>query len=319
MSITLSVSACLFLLLSGCSSPKPRFVIVLLDETESFALYTQKGRTPIKVFSINNNAQQFEKELNEGKISEELKKFFIRRASSKEVVYLKDEVYFLPEQPTVEKINDNVWRIEDYLIKRENNRLDVYITTFWPEVLYWTTKIVNSLKAGDMFCVIGIDEYGFDGDDVRMIKTLDKNLLRAMRQKRKIVERVKRLTRRKKYHRKTDILEALEHAAFILYAVNYFSNKHQSTHGVIAVFSDMFHEPKPNRPRPPSLKEASNLSFPKDTEIHCFYCGASGRAQWQTFKQEWTKVFKQAGLEDKNFDFSQPTGTKPAFDKLFSN
>lgn len=221
------VGICLLALTSGCGLPEseknPRFVMVLVDETESFALY------------------------KEGKIT----------------------------------------------------------TMFWPETLPWIAKIVTRLQPGERFCVIGIDEHGFDTDDVRIDYILDEGFMRAAQEKIKIVQKVKELTRRKERHRSTDILGALYHAA-------YFLNKQDTHRGMIVIFSDMIQEPEI-----PTLKDAVDLNFPKGTEVYCFYVNASGRENWEKIVNIWLPIFKAVGLETTKDCFSQRGEISIIFNKLF--
>ncbi|MBU0568645.1 hypothetical protein KJ693_01230 [bacterium] len=310
----LTIGFCL-LLLQGCSEvkKKPRFVIALVDETESFALYKGGKLASEYVFSITNlegsqgggcsckalrerrDIDKFINELNEGKISEGLKQAFLEGR------------YFLSDNAGVNRKSDIEWEVGDYLVKKEDDKLKVYTTVFWPEALRWVAKIVESLQPDEKFCLIGIDERGFETDDTRTpINTIYERQLKAIQQKRKIIkDQVRELTRRKDKHKSTDILGALYHAA-------HFLNKQDTHEGTIVIFSDMKQEPKP-----PTLKDASDLSFPKDTRAYCFYVNASGKQNWQKVTDIWLPIFKSAGLEATKDCFYQRNNVESGFNEAF--
>ncbi len=169
-------------------------------------------------------------------------------------------------------------------------------TQFWPEVRSHVEKIVGKLEPGEGFGIIGIDDHGFDTDDIRLEMTvLNQNLLLLNRQKRELIRKVRELNPRHANRPYTDILGALYQTANLL--------KGEENHrGVVAVFSDMI-----QTPRFPSVNEASALSFPKGTEIYCFYVnatkeyhGTTGQEWWDRITGAWIPIFEQAGLKYKD-------------------
>ncbi|MEW6619231.1 MAG: hypothetical protein AB1422_07840 [bacterium] len=217
------------LLLAGCGGleqpEKPRFVIVLVDETDSFALHSSQGQ----------------------------------------------------------------------------------ITMFWPEVVPWVRRIVNQIQPGDKFCVIGIDEHGFDIDDVRIpLKTFNEATLQAIQEKTRISKAVQELTRRQEVYKGTDILGALYHTA-------HFLNREEGNYrNTIIIFSDMI-----QYPWPPRLQDADDLRFPIDTEVYCLYVNASGRKEFKNIVNTWVDIFSSAELKITDDHFYQRAETEDAFKKLF--
>lgn len=65
-------------------------------------------------FNISGNINKSKKELDEGKISEELKAVFLEEKCS------------LSKQAKIEKRSDNEWKIEDHIIKKERDKLKIY-------------------------------------------------------------------------------------------------------------------------------------------------------------------------------------------------
>ncbi len=164
---------------------------------------------------------------------------------------------------------------------------------FWQEIIPCVVKVVQNLQPGEKFCVIGIDDHGFDTDDIRIpIQTLDEGILKAIQQKKEIIRKVKALERRKEKHRITDILGALQHTAYLL-------KKQDSYRDVVVIFSDMIQEPNL-----PTVKQASGLKFPGDTKVYCLYVNAIGQENWDKLINAWGLVFKSAGVNvsrDSNF------------------
>jgi hypothetical protein len=161
------------------------------------------------------------------------------------------------------------------------------------ERMYWEAvvdtlipKIVNSLEAGCAFTIIGIDEHGFDAEDVRMpLTVLPQGFLESKMEKDKLARNVRELKQRQQRHRKTDILGALYHAA-------YFTSRYPERKAVIFCFSDMRQEPTW-----PTQEQARALKFPEGTEAYFFYVNASGRTNWERMVQVWEPILTEAGLQ----------------------
>lgn len=215
------LSVCVLALCLGCQGTEPRgkarkLFIVLLDETESFAIYKEKG------------------------VIEEM---------------------------------------------------------YWGKVIPLINMIVSSMEPGDAFGLIGIDERGFDAEDVRVpFEVLDEGFLKAKMGKDRLRRVVTELRRRKEKHRSTDILGSLYHAA-------YFAQREPDRSVFIFCFSDMKQEP-----RWPTQEEARELKFLRRTEGYFFHVNASGRTNWNRLVQVWEPILSGAGLEfhtDGRLDFYQ--------------
>lgn len=169
---------------------------------------------------------------------------------------------------------------------------------FWPEILPLVEHLVLGLQPGEGFGLIGIDDHGFDADDVRVsMQVLDQGLLRARLQKNQLLDQVRGLARRTKKMRTTDITGALYQAADLLKGEEEF-------HGVVVIFSDMIQTPKF-----PDAKEVADLRFPTATEVYCFYVnatkertGVAGQEWWKKIVSSWSSIFAGAGLESVQND-----------------
>lgn len=163
---------------------------------------------------------------------------------------------------------------------------------FWNEIVEKAKRIVNFLNPGDKIVIIGIDDHGFDIDDIRVPeKTLDFDLYNFKRGKNILKKDIEALNRRKHKKNLTDILGALYHSA-------YFLKKHEGYNRIIFIFSDMV-----QTPAFPKLEDTKNLQFPEGTKCFCFYVGATGRENWERIVGYWLPVFKRANLviEERNF------------------
>jgi len=108
-----------------------------------FEIYTQW----VYLFSID--AVGLEEKLNNGVISEELKKML--------------EPKELPENATIKKENNGEWRILDkeersykktYIIKKENGKLNSYT---WPDALFWVfDDIIQSIESSFLLAIHGM-------------------------------------------------------------------------------------------------------------------------------------------------------------------
>jgi len=182
-------------------------------------------------------------------------------------------------------------------------------THFWEEVIPWVGRIVDRLRPGEGFGLIGIDGHGFDTNDVRIgLETLDEGVLRAIGQKRVLKERVRELTRRRGAPA-TDIVGALYHAAYFLDRLD------QRYQGVIVIFSDMMQTPWE------TLGGAENLSFPYGTKCYAFYVNATGRTAWDNLVSTWGPILERARVEiyrdDGNIHFYQRGEMEKVFNSIF--
>jgi hypothetical protein len=199
----------------------------------------------------------------------------------------------------------------------ETGSFQVDTTRFWPEVIQYTVKIVQTLQPGEGIGVIGIDDHGFDSDDIRIPMTvLDENALRASQQKRELARGISALSPRKLARPYTDIVGSLRQAANTL-------NGMTAYRGVIAIFSDMI-----QTPGLPGLESTTGLSFPNGTSVYCFYVDATRERPmaagklWETLVATWSPIFERVGLEYKTEEgrphFYERGNTQIAFDKIFS-
>ena len=190
------------------------------------------------------------------------------------------------------------------------NEKGVIEQMYWTKVIQLVNWIVNSLKPGDEFGLIGIDEHGFDEDDVRVpFELLDEGFLKAKMSKDRVAKTVSELQQRKQKHKNTDILGALYHAA-------YFASKEPDRHAIIFCFSDMKQEP-----RWPTEEEARTLDFPYGTEAYFFYVNASGRTNWETIVQVWNSILTRARLQihtDNLLNFFQKGESEKALKQILT-
>lgn len=157
---------------------------------------------------------------------------------------------------------------------------------FWPEVLPLIQQVADQLSPGDQFAMIGIDEHGFDEEDVILPFTvLDEAFLKAKLQKDGLRVAVGGLRPRKDKYRATDILGALRHAA-------YFAQSQPNRKTIVFCFSDMRQEPVM-----PTLDESRDLSFPKGSEGYFFYVDAAGYQDWDRIVSVWEPILHRAGLD----------------------
>lgn len=167
-------------------------------------------------------------------------------------------------------------------------------TRFWPEVIPLCRPIIDTFQPEEKFCVIGIDDHGFDTEDIRVeVQRLDSNQMQAHIQKKKLKSEVADLQFRKEKYKRTDLLNSLYHVAYLL-------NKEPNYRGEVVIFSDMMHIPWP-----PTKKEAKDIRFPQNTKIYCFYVNASGRNEWDDMINTWGSIFEDAGVEQGNYHFYQ--------------
>jgi hypothetical protein len=199
----------------------------------------------------------------------------------------------------------------------ETNSFQIDTTQFWPEIRSWTIEIVKQLEPGEGFGVIGIDDHGFDADDIRISPiVLDENVLVSTRQKRALVEQLQGLNKRHLLHNYTDIVGALYQTAELV--------REQQDHQImIIIFSDMIQTPSF-----PKISDVANLSFPTDSRVCCFYVNATrennklvGHEEWEKIVNAWIPIFNVVGLHYQNEQgdpqFYERGATKIALEKIF--
>jgi len=177
-------------------------------------------------------------------------------------------------------------------------------TMFWNEIIPLAASVIDRLEGGDRFAVVGIDDHGFDSDDVRIPEqTIDPRALIAFQQKSRIKRGIRELQPRQHRRPYTDILGALYHTA-------YFLGRESGYRNVVIIFSDMI-----QTPRYPTPNEARELKFPPETEIYCFYVNASemdeitgrvrpGIEEWRRLLDVWIPILRNAGVnvDERNFN-----------------
>ena len=161
---------------------------------------------------------------------------------------------------------------------------------FWPEIIRIVQNIVSHLHPGDYFAVIGIDDHGFDFQDVRIPFTrLPQNILRASIAKRKLINSLRRLKPRSNIPR-TDIFGAIDHAAYL---ISHLRQTHNDiTQSLVIVFSDMIQ----TAPLP-----TAQHTFPDGTTGIFLYVNASGVNQWQKLIDSWKKRLSPLNLNIQGF------------------
>lgn len=160
---------------------------------------------------------------------------------------------------------------------------------YWPDALAMAKLIIQNLEPGDEFVVLAIDETGFQEEDILIpFHQFDRAFLKSRIEKKRILQDVMSLTRRKEKYSRTDILGSMFQAA-------HFAAKESEFETVVFCFSDMIQEPKW-----PTLPDAKGLSFPPTTTGYFFFVDASGQGQWQRLVEVWKPIFENAGLQIHN-------------------
>lgn len=167
--------------------------------------------------------------------------------------------------------------------------------------------VVPGLQPGEGFGLIGIDDQGFQPDDVRIkMLTLDQNPLKAKIQKEQLAAEVGRLERRSQSRPFTDVVGAVRHA-------EYFFKSEQDHRPALLIFSDMR-----QTPRMPTPADFAGLRFPEGTEAHCLFVDASGWVEWQTSVGHWVKLLTAAGVKITANDFHQKGRTSQAIGRILA-
>lgn len=157
---------------------------------------------------------------------------------------------------------------------------------YWEEVLPMIGSLVETMQPGDRFVLIGIDEQGFDENDVLIpVTDLEDSFLKAKLQKDSIRKLILELKPREDKHNATHILGSLFHAA-------HFIREDSAYESVIFCFSDMRQEP-----RMPTLDEAYGLEFPEGTRAYFFYVDAAGYNEWEKIIAVWEPLLNRSGLD----------------------
>lgn len=180
----------------------------------------------------------------------------------------------------------------------------------WETMCEKAAVIASHLRNKDAFALIGIDDHGFDEDDVRIplfiVQAPSDLMVGVLNQQRQaLAQRVVRLKRRGNPH-KTDIVGAVRQALDI-------ANKESKQRSVVlAFFSDMQQTPKM-----PDAKSFEGIKFPEGTDAYCFYVSASGHYDFPTTVELWQRLFTAAGVAISANDFHQQGTVDVALNSAF--
>lgn len=157
-------------------------------------------------------------------------------------------------------------------------------------------KVIRGLGCEETFCLIGIDNHGFDNEDVLIhVTKLSHNFLEASQQKRALRNSVNELNRRDNLPPGSDIIGALQHAAQFLNGDGDDGNDdNDGFQPVLLVFSDLI--PDNLWPETPGVGE--ELGLPENTMVYFFFVEERGREEWEAVRDLWTDIFVSAGIEE---------------------
>jgi len=176
----------------------------------------------------------------------------------------------------------------------------------WDAMLRAVGLVANRLGPGGGMVVIGIDDEGFQPDDVRIdVRFLDPSPLKSRIDARRLAQEIGALKRRTPKRPLTDVLGAIRHAA-------YFVNRYPHVDPVIVAFSDMR-----QTPRMPTAADASGLSFPVGTTVNCYFVDATGWQDWRKTVQNWQELLTNAGASISAESFHQKAETTVELNRLF--
>lgn len=154
-------------------------------------------------------------------------------------------------------------------------------------------KVIPELGCEETFCLIGIDNHGFDTDDVRIpVTKLSHNFLEASQQKRTLGNSVNELKRRDNLPPGTDIIGALQHAAQFLNGGGDDGNDDDGFQPVILVFSDLV----PDNLWPETSRVGEELGLSSDTMVYFFFVEERGKEEWEAVRDLWADIFVSAGI-----------------------
>jgi hypothetical protein len=168
----------------------------------------------------------------------------------------------------------------------------------WEAMRDKAAVIASRLKNKEAIAVIGIDDHGFDEQDVRLplsVLQAQNDLMVAVlnQQRQAIVDRVTKLKPRG-HPQTTDIVGAIKQA---LGMANMESKERRI---VLAFFSDMQQTPKM-----PDAAAFRDIRFPAGTEAYCFYVAASKRYDFPATVSLWQPLLNGAGAKISANDFHQ--------------
>jgi len=173
---------------------------------------------------------------------------------------------------------------------------------YWQKSLDAIGKVVENLGPSDAFGLIGIDDKGFDPEDVRVpIQAIDPAALKTKRTTRAWAANLATVQRRTHKRNYTDILGAVRHAAFFL-------NSQPDRDPVLLIFSDM-----EQTPRMPAVADV-DFQLAGGARVYCFFvntsgwadrAGVSGGTGWDIVVGRWQSILSSAGASVTKGDFYQ--------------
>lgn len=182
----------------------------------------------------------------------------------------------------------------------------------WEESLDNAANIVKHMNRAEGYCLVGIDNHGFDEDDVRVAPGTLPHTIYYRTEIVKLVKEIKELRRREYFEPGTDIPGALQHA-YHLY--RNFRGEAQGTPAyrpVIVIFSDMYPDHNWN------MSKLHNVRFPEATEVYCFNVRAKGREGWEGIVDFWIDTFNRIGIKVTRDNFFTVKETPQAVQRIFS-
>ena len=179
-------------------------------------------------------------------------------------------------------------------------------TKDWDAMIRAVGLVANRLGPGAGMVVIGVDDQGFQPDDIRIdVRFLDPSPLKSRIDARRLAQEIGALKRRTPKRPVTDVLGAIRHAA-------YFVNRYPHVDPVVVAFSDMR-----QTPRMPTAADATGLSFPAGTTVNCFFVDATGWQDWRKTVQNWQELLTKAGASISAESFHQKAETTVELNRMF--
>lgn len=184
----------------------------------------------------------------------------------------------------------------------------------WEGSLSVAVAAVESLRGKDALCVIGIDDHGFDQDDI-LIDTvkLPSASLKRIEVMQPLVREILALKPRetssgyklpsgqyKGVPYGTDTRGAVSHAAQI---ASYFKDYRVR----LLLFTDFRDEP----PEIDDDRKNIDIPFTGDCRLKALFIDESGGAEWHERLSKWTAFFNEIGVQCSNEDFYPPSMSNP--------
>ena len=193
----------------------------------------------------------------------------------------------------------------------------------WTQSLRTALRAVDFLRPGDAVCVIGIDDHGFDQDDVLIpAMPIPRTTLKSVEAKRLLMDRIASMEPREESSGRklpeggykgfpfgTDTRGAVSQAAQIS---GYFDD-----HLIrILIFTDFRDEP----PVVPEGRGNIDIQFTGDCRLKALYIDETGGADWFDRIERWVEVFNNLGVKCSAKDFYPTSMSSPStFPKLLQD